>query len=65
MPAKRNGGPDTAACPSRQPRAGAARTAILSLTALCVVAGLAAGCGSASTPREKYENCLSCGYTFG
>jgi hypothetical protein len=43
---------------------GAVRTAILSLAALCLVAGLAAGCGGSSTPREKYENCLSCGYNF-
>jgi hypothetical protein len=34
------------------------------LAALCVIAGTTVSCGSASTPLEKYQNCLRCGYSF-
>jgi len=37
---------------------------LMSLAALGLVAGLAAGCGSASTPLEQYQNCIRCGYDF-
>lgn len=41
-----------------------ARRVMAPLAALCVVAGLTAACGSASTPLEVYQNCLRCGYDF-
>jgi hypothetical protein len=34
------------------------------VAALCLVAGLTAACGAASTPLEVYQNCLRCGYDF-
>ena len=60
-------GPKTAASPPRArtvPIARAARYAVLPLGVLFLVASLTAGCGSASTPLEKYQNCLKCGYDF-
>lgn len=36
----------------------------LPLVAVWVAASLTSGCGSASTPLEKYQNCLKCGYDF-
>lgn len=41
-----------------------ARRVMAPIAALCVVAGLTAACGSASTPLEVYQNCLRCGYDF-
>jgi len=67
MPMHRNCGPKTANDPPRARAARAfksARRMALPFAALCVVAGLAAGCGGASTPLEKYQNCLKCGYNF-
>jgi len=46
------------------PIAHAAGHAVVLLTVLFLVAGLTSGCGSASTPLEKYQNCLKCGYDF-
>ena len=48
----------------QSPIARVVRRVMLPAAALCLVAGLAAGCGSASTPLERYQNCISCGYDF-
>jgi len=67
MPMQRNCGPETAVDRPRARAARATKTArrlALPLAALFVVATLTAGCGAASTPLEKYQNCLKCGYNF-
>jgi hypothetical protein len=48
----------------QSPFARVVRRVVLPAAALCVVAGLAAGCGAASTPLERYQNCITCGYDF-
>lgn len=64
MPMDRHGGPHAPAPGPRSAFAPAARRLLRPLAALSLVAGLTAGCGSASTPLEVYQNCLSCGYDF-
>ena len=64
MPMDCHSGPEAAAPGRRSAFADAARRVLPPLAALGLLAVLAAGCGSASTPLEKYQNCISCGYDF-
>lgn len=62
MPMDRLGGPGTPG--PRSAISNAVRRLLIPAAALSVVAALTAGCGSASTPLEVYQNCLRCGYDF-
>ena len=64
MPMDCHCGPRAAAPGRRSAIAAAARRILPPFAALGLVAVLAGGCGGSSTPLEKYQNCLSCGYDF-
>jgi len=64
MPMDCHSGPNAALPGRRSAFAATARRVLPPLAALGLVAVLVGACGSASTPLENYQNCISCGYDF-